>query len=107
MRRFYRSLKYHNKPTYVNGIRFASRKEAERYRILKLAEKQGQIKKLELQPKFDFPMRFSYKADFRYWLVKEGKWIIEDVKGIETAIFKLKEKCFKYFYPFFELKIVR
>jgi len=98
--------KYHNKPTLVDGKRFASMKEAQRYKKLKLAEKIGMISKLELQPVFKFPMGFSYRADFQY-LDKENVLIVEDVKGVETDVFKLKKKCFEYFYKNCELKIVR
>ena len=103
--RFNKTNKYHNKITYVNGIRFASKKEAERYKILKIIHLKNQIQGLTLQPRFDFPMGFSYIADFSY--MANGQMIVEDVKGIETGVFKLKKKCFEYFYPFIELKIVR
>ena len=105
MMNFKKRNKYHNKPTMVDGIRFASKKEAERYLVLKLAERAGQIKNLELQPVFKFPMGFSYRADFAYDCKEEH--IIEDVKGVETDVFKLKLKCFNYFYKDYSLRIVR
>ena len=98
-------LKYNNKPTVINGIRFASKREANRYIYLKRRIVTEEITGLKLQPRFDFPMKFFYKADFSY--MEDGKQVVEDVKGFETAIFKLKKKCFKYFYPKLELRIVK
>jgi hypothetical protein len=99
-----------------DGIVFASKREATRYRELRLLEKCGEIISLEMQPKFPFPMGFSYIADFSYkehFLTNIGRSggyrgpIIEDVKGVETAVFKIKLKCMKYFYPDVELRVIR
>lgn len=45
--------KYRAKPTTVDGIRFASQKEARRYSELKLLERAGKIGGLLLQPSYD------------------------------------------------------
>jgi hypothetical protein len=37
---------------------------------------------------------------------ENGKKIVEDVKGMETDVFKLKRKLFEYKYPEMELKII-
>ena len=42
--------KYGNRFTIVDGIRFDSRAEADRYRVLRLRERAGEISELELQP---------------------------------------------------------
>jgi hypothetical protein len=97
--------KYRAIPTIVNGIRFASRRESERYWQLFLMQRAGEIAKLEVQPTFKFPMGFAYKADFMYEV--NGKKVVEDVKGFATPVFKLKEKCFRYFYSELELKITK
>ena len=88
--------KYHNKPTIINGIRFASKREASRFIELKIMEIAGAISNLRLQPVYKFPMGFSYRADFEY--IETGNLIAEDVKGVETDVFKLKKKCMEYFY---------
>ena len=96
--------KYRAKPEIVDGVRFASKREAKRYRELKLLEAGGFITELELQPKFklgadDAPIlirsagypngrRAVYLADFRYR--HEGETVIEDVKGIDTPLSRLK-----------------
>lgn len=86
--------KYRAKPVVIDGIRFASTKEGKRYAELKLLAKAGEIKSLEVQPSFDFSIDgkhiFTYVADFSY--SKGGRFIVEDVKGIRTPVYKLKKK---------------
>ena len=94
--------KYHAKPTTVDGIRFASKAEARRYAELRLLEKAGQIKGLELQPRFalmvpergsGFDVRIGdYVADFRYREGPKGILKIEDVKGMKTPMYRWKKK---------------
>jgi len=63
--------KYRAVKTVVDNITFASKKEAARYQELRLMEKAGEIRYLELQPRFDFKVNGInlgfYKADFLYW----------------------------------------
>jgi len=86
----------------VDGIKFDSKWESQRYLYLKSLEKAGRIKNLILQPKFLITVNgqkiCAYIADFEY--DKEhanGEWehIIEDAKGMETPEFKLKKKLMK------------
>ena len=101
--------KYHSKKVTVHGITFDSKKEAERYRQLKLLEMAGKIKELELQVKFVLQPSFkkngktiraiTYVADFEYYDVAKGKYIVEDVKGYKTKEYQLKKKMFEYRYP--------
>jgi hypothetical protein len=44
--------KYGNKKVVIDGIEFDSKKEARRYRELKLLEKAGEIKDLQMQVKY-------------------------------------------------------
>lgn len=107
--------KYQNKKTQVGMYVFDSIAESKRYKELALLEQAKQIKGLKLQPKFLLQEGFrkngktyrkiEYIADFMY--IEKGKVIIEDVKGMETDVFKLKRKLFEYKYPDFELKIVK
>ncbi len=98
--------KYRAKVTFVDGIRFASKKEAARYSELKLLERAGHITDLELQPRFPlgtdaapiliksggYPngRRASAIMDFRYYDVRAGWTIVEDVKGLDNAYSRLK-----------------
>ena len=107
--------KYRNKKTQVDMYVFDSIAESRRYKELALLEKAGEISELTLQPKFLLQESFKkngktyrkieYIADFMY--KEKGKIVIEDVKGKETEVFKLKRKLFEYRYPDFELKIIK
>ena len=111
--------KYHNKKTVADGIKFDSKLEAERYSQLKMMERAGVIRDLELQPEYELIPSFRkngktwrrtvYKADFRYILCENDKTIIEDVKGsasVITDVFRLKQKLFEYKYPYYTISIV-
>lgn len=104
--------KYRAKKTEVDGIKFDSKKEAKRYIVLKELEKKGNIEKLVLQPRFLLQEGFrkngkayrkiEYVADFMY--EQDGKLIIEDVKGIKTDVYKLKQKLFEKKYQDLTIK---
>lgn len=89
----------------VDGIVFDSKKEANRYKELKILERGKVIKDLKLQPNFPLLESFKYKgklirgvkyyADFSYYDNEVKKWIIEDVKGKKTDVYMLKVKLFK------------
>lgn len=97
--------KYNAKPTTVDGIRFASQKEARRYTELMLLASAGEISDLTLQPVFHlrcggipvlirskgYPngRRAKYVADFSY-IDRAGSWIVEDTKGADTPVSRLK-----------------
>ena len=111
--------KYHNKKTVLDGIKFDSKLEAERYGQLKILERAGVIKDLELQPEYELLPSFRkngkiwrktvYKADFRYILCEDDRIIIEDVKGsiaVITDVFRLKQKLFEYKYPDYTISII-
>lgn len=90
-------LKYRNKPTVFHGIRFDSKREADRYATLLMYEKTGVISDLQTQPKYDILINgirvCYYKADFEY--VQDGKRVVEDVKSPVTAknpVYRLKKK---------------
>jgi hypothetical protein len=86
--------KYGAVKTVVDGITFDSKAEARRYGELKLLEKAKYIRSLMLQPVFEFTVRdkavFKYVADFTY--LEGTTAVIEDVKGMKTAVYRLKKK---------------
>ncbi len=96
-----RRRKYGALPTIVDGIRFASRREARRYQALDLLQRAGEIRDLELQPAF--PIRVNdvtvakYVADFRY-VTRMGEVVIEDAKGVRTPVYRLKKKLVEALY---------
>lgn len=90
--------KYHASKTELDGIRFDSRKEAARYRELKLLERAGEIRDLQLQvpfeliPKQEGERACTYVADFVYHMTDTGKMVVEDAKGMRTDVYKIKRK---------------
>jgi hypothetical protein len=93
--------------TEVDGHKFASKAEAKRYAELKMLEKAGEITHLKLQPKFDLHVVGGYVkdvkipigryvADFEYvipgYRPLTDKYVVEDVKGMKTDLYKWKKK---------------
>lgn len=95
--------KYGSTRVEIDGIKFASKREAKRYQELKLLSKAGKIFDLQLQKKFVLCPKFqyggrgereiSYVADFVY-LDGNANKIVEDVKGFRTEVYKIKRKLF-------------
>ena len=100
--------KYHNKKIVIDNITFDSKLEAQRYTELKLLQRNGLIKNLQLQPSYELIPTFKkgkrtyrkacYIADFSYYDNELGKTIIEDTKGFKTDVYLLKKKLFEYIY---------
>ena len=95
--------KYHNRKS--GG--FDSVREKGRYAELLLLQRAGKIQGLERQVRFELlPAQYenhkcvfrgvSYIADFTYW--ENGKFIVEDVKGVKTDVYRLKAKMMLYFH---------
>lgn len=100
-------MKYNNKKIEVDGIKFDSKKEYERYKVLELLQKIGEIDNLKLQPRLLLSdgtyifkngkkkkqRKIEYVADFEYF--ENGKLIVEDLKSTITAkekYYNLKKK---------------
>ena len=98
----YGQSKYRARKTTFDGITFDSRKEADRYLVLKGMEEDGVIENLRRQVRYELVPAFDvdgkhyrpiyYVADFVY--VEDGKEVVEDVKGMITDVYKLKSKLF-------------
>lgn len=101
---FNRRSKYNNQKVKYDGHVFDSKKEKERYVVLKAAEEQGIITNLERQVRFEIVpalreeyeevlktktitktrtkiKAITYKADFRYYKPDTDEWVVEDVKA--------------------------
>lgn len=105
--------KYNAKKVKVDGIEFDSKKEAQRYRELKVLEKEGHIKELRLQVPYEVIPKQGYKgktirstkyvADFVY--IRDGEIIAEDVKGLRHGaaynLFIVKKKLMLLNYGIF------
>lgn len=106
--------KYKAKKVETGEGVFDSKKEFQRWEILKDMESRGLISDLKRQVKFDLlpkqilivprkskkgrlqkcELPVSYIADFVY--IENGVQIVEDVKGIRTPEYTLKRKLMKF-----------
>lgn len=113
--------KYHNKKIKVDGIIFDSKKEAVRYKELKILEKAGIIHDVQRQVKYILiPAQYehtsgiyskgknkggpkkgklierecAYYADFVY--TENGETVVEDTKGVKTPEYIIKRKLMLY-----------
>ena len=97
----YPRSKYGAQPETVDGVRFASRKEARRYGDLRVLAKAGLIRDLQLQPEFPLAVADTrgilqvigiYRADFSYVDRESDRFVVEDVKGFKTTLYRWKKK---------------
>ena len=92
--------KYRTMRTDVDGIMFASKKEAMRYKELKFMLQEQRISDLVLQPKYPIEVCgkkiCTYIADFMY--NEDGKQVVEDVKGVKTSVYRIKKKLTEAIY---------
>ena len=95
--------KYHSKKTIVDGIKFDSKKEANRWLELKLLERAGEISHLQRQVKYELipsqkiggkvvERACSYIADFVYHELASNEVVVEDTKGFKTPDYIIKRK---------------
>lgn len=102
----WRTNKYRAKKTVVDGMTFDSRREADRYLVLKSMEEDGDIENLRRQVRYELVPAFDvdgkhyrpsfYIADFVY--IEDGHEVVEDVKGMKTDVYRLKAKLIAYRY---------
>lgn len=98
--------KYHNRKVIVDGLKFDSIKEAKRWRELCLLYRAGEIGEVERQVEFVLipsqrtrtqdgktktERAVKYIADFVY-TDKNGRQVVEDVKGVRTKEYIIKRK---------------
>ncbi len=90
------------KITEVDGIKFASKKEARRWQELMLLERAGEIEDLRRQVRFSLRGEkdwiktptgrdMTYVADFCYLITKGNAYVIEDAKGHKTEVYLIKK----------------
>ena len=102
-------MKYRNIKTVVDGITFDSKKEAKRYNELKLLKQAGIIEAFDIKVKYPYTITYSvndktysrnahYESDFVVYY--KDRIEVEDVKGVQTPIFKQKKRIMKALYNF-------
>ena len=97
--------KYKNRKTEIFGIKFDSKKEAERYIHLKAKEKNGEITGLKRQVRYELipsqringkvvERKCDYVADFVYFDELKKETVVEDVKSkaTRTSTYIIKRK---------------
>lgn len=109
--------KYNARKAYADGYTFDSIQEYYRYQDLCLMQQAGEISNLKVHPVFMLQESFkddltgkrhraiTYEADFQY--TENGITVVEDVKGVETDIFRLKWKMFRKMYPGIDARIIK
>lgn len=84
--------------TEVDGVKFASKKEAKYYQDLLLAQRSGDLLFFLRQAPFHLPGGVRYVIDFmEFW--RNGDVRFVDVKGFKTATYKAKRKMVEASYP--------
>lgn len=102
--------KYNNKKTWVDGVCFDSKKEAEYYLRLRLLQQTGDITGFCRQPEFVLvegnaeERAITYRADFIVFF-PDSTYEIIDVKGYETQQWKRTFKMFRLKFPELDLEI--
>lgn len=98
--------KYHNERVLTPYGLFDSGKEFNRFLVLRYQEEHGKISGLERQVSFvlipsqktsrgtERPV--TYRADFVY--VKDGRKVVEDVKGYKTPDYIIKRKLMLFIH---------
>lgn len=109
--------KFHARRTELDGYQFDSQAEARRYRTLRLLERAGEIRDLEVHPPSvtllpAFRDRWgrsyraiSYRADFRYW--QGDQEVVEDVKGVAARDFSLRRRLFQHQFPAIRFDVIQ
>jgi hypothetical protein len=83
----------------VDGILFDSAKEAKRYSELSLLQRAGEIHSFFYEKEdlvfllyVNQQLVAKYEADFRYFAKGATRETVEDCKGFQTPVYKLKKK---------------
>ena len=97
-----KKAKYGNRKKEIDGIMFDSTKEANRYNVLKVRLKAGEIGLLEVHKEYILKAEgkriCKYIADFVYVITATGERVVEDVKSEATRkakVYRLKKKMMK------------
>lgn len=93
-----RRSKFGAVPTVVDGIRFDSKREARYYEELKLRVLNGEVRYFLRQVPLHLPGGTKLVVDFLEVLC-DGRLRYVDVKGHETAVFKVKRREVEAAYP--------
>jgi len=95
-----KKTKYNSTTVEIQGKKFQSGLEARRWLDLEMLERAGEIRELKRQVRFPFIINgflvCEYVADHVY--EEGGRTIVEDVKGVRTAMYLLKKKLMRAYH---------
>lgn len=108
-------------PTIVNGTRFPSKLEAERFIFLRDRLSEGVIRDLILQPQYPLVIdgrpiltrssrypngrKSKWRGDFGYTICASDETVIEDTKGYDTYRMRLRRAIVEAIYDI-EIKVI-
>lgn len=99
MKRIIPRHKYNSVRTEVNGVKFASKREARYYQDLLLRQNPGGDTLFFLrQVPFHLPGGIIYRVDFQEFH-RDGTVHFVDTKGFRTSEYKMKKKLVEANYP--------
>ena len=99
--------KYGARKVVVDGLKFDSQREAKRWQELKLLERAGKIMGLARQTVYELAPAVKlhgearkkpalrYVADFRYVTTPDFAYVVEDAKGRDTPVSRIKRHLMK------------
>lgn len=91
--------KYNNKTAFAGDKKFQSIQERDYYMHLLKQQMCGKIKHIECQPKvYLSDARILMKPDFLV-TYPDGSKIYVEVKGFETAVYKIKLRLWRHYGP--------
>lgn len=100
-------MKYNNTPVQIGAEKYRSKREAARHQELLLLQRAGKITGLTREVPFVLADRVKidgekrarpavkYVADFVYSDVRCGDVVVEDAKGFQTPLYRLKKHLMK------------
>lgn len=110
--------KYNAKKTQIDGFIFDSQLEAQRYQQLWALQVAGEIYDLKVHPVYELEPKkrdawngetlrpIKHELDFSYYQRGYLPLIVEDVKGVKTAVWRLKYNLFRRRYPDIMYRVV-
>jgi hypothetical protein len=100
--------KYRNVKVTQDGVTYDSTGEYRRWCALQQLARAGVIRDLARHPTFVLAPKvviqgktkraLTYRADFGYTVVATGEKVVEDFKGVLTAVYKIKRHLMMHLY---------
>ena len=98
--------KYGAVPTEYGGRRYHSKREADYAADLDVRQLRGEITGYLVQVPFWLTGGVKYVADFLV-VYPDGRLRLIDVKGVETDVFRIKQRLMAAEYAWLKLEVVR